>query len=80
MKALAQEGRTTVLYESPHRIPKLLDELAEFCGSERPVSISRELSKKFEETVRGSVAELQAHFEAHPPKGEFVVVVGGAEG
>ena len=77
---MAQELRTTVMYESPHRIPKLLSELSEFCGPERPLSISREISKKFEETVRGSVAELQAHFEAHPPKGEFVVVVGGAEG
>ncbi len=80
LKALALEPRTTVLYESPHRIPKLLAELAEFCGPDRALSISRELSKKFEETVRGTVTQLQAHFEAHPPKGEFVVVVGGAEG
>lgn len=79
LKGIAAEGRTTVLYESPHRIVKLLGELVEHCGPDRRASISRELSKKFEETRRGTVAELQAHFEAHPPKGEFVVVVAGAD-
>ena len=79
LKGIAAEPRTTVLYESPHRIVKLLGELVEHCGPERRVSISRELSKKFEETRRGTVEELRAHFEAHPPKGEFVVVVAGAE-
>lgn len=79
LKGIAAEPRTTVLYESPHRILKLLGELVEHCGPERRVSISRELSKKFEETRRGTVEELQAHFEAHPPKGEFVVVVAGAD-
>ena len=80
LKALAAEQRTTVLYESPHRIVKLLGELVEHCGPDRRASVSRELSKKFEETLRGTVRELHAHFEAHPPKGEFVVVVAGAEG
>ena len=79
LKGIAAEPRTTVLYESPHRIVKLLGELVEHCGPERRVSISRELSKKFEETRRGTVEELQAHFEAHAPKGEFVVVVAGAD-
>lgn len=79
LKGIAAEPRTTVLYESPHRIVKLLGELVEHCGPERRVSISRELSKKFEETRRGTVEEMRAHFEAHPPKGEFVVVVAGAE-
>jgi 16S rRNA (cytidine1402-2'-O)-methyltransferase len=77
LKALAEEPRTTVLYESPHRMVKLMAELAEHCGTERPISVSRELSKKFEETIRGTVQELGAHFDIHPPKGEFVVVVGG---
>jgi len=79
LKGLALEPRTTVLYESPHRMVKLLTELVEHCGPDRTVSVSRELSKKFEETVRGTAASVKAHFEAHPPKGEFVVVVGGFE-
>lgn len=80
LKALAVEPRTTVMYESPHRMVKLLSELVEHCGPDRAVSVSRELSKKFEETVRGTASSVKAHFEAHPPKGEFVVVVGGSEG
>ena len=79
LKALAEETRTTVLYESPHRIVKLLSELVEHCGPDRRVSVSRELSKKFEETRRGTAQELHTHFEAHAPKGEFVVVVAGAD-
>lgn len=79
LKALAEETRTTVLYESPHRIVKLLSELVEHCGPNRRVSVSRELSKKFEETRRGTAEELHAHFAAHAPKGEFVVVVAGAD-
>ena len=55
-------------------------ELIEHCGPDRRVSVSRELSKKFEETRRGTAEAVHAHFEAHPPKGEFVVVVAGAEG
>lgn len=80
LKAMAEEPRTTVLYESPHRLLKLLAELVEHCGPSRRVSVSRELSKKFEETVRGTASELLAHFEARAPKGEFVVVLAGAEG
>ena len=79
LKGIAAETRTTVLYESPHRMVKLLGELVEHCGPDRKASVSRELSKKFEETRRGTVQELLAHFEAHAPKGEFVVVVAGAD-
>ena len=79
LKGIAAETRTTVLYESPHRMVKLLGELLEHCGPERKASVSRELSKKFEETRRGTVQELLAHFEAHAPKGEFVVVVAGVD-
>ncbi len=68
-----------VLYESPHRVQRLLGELIEVLGEERPACASRELSKMHEEHVRGSLAALQAHFIAHEPRGEFVVVVGGAE-
>jgi 16S rRNA (cytidine1402-2'-O)-methyltransferase len=74
---LKDEPRTLVLYESPHRINRLLEELAEAFGGERPASISRELSKLHEETLRGSLDELRTHFQAHEPRGEFVVVVGG---
>jgi len=65
------------VYESPYRIVKLLEELKKFVEPERKLSISRELSKKFEETVRGTVEEVLAYFKAHEPRGEFVVVVGG---
>ena len=67
-----------IFYESPFRVLKALGEFAEAFGEERRVSVSRELSKKFEQTVRGTVREVIAHFEAHPPKGEFVMVVEGA--
>lgn len=80
LMSLAEEKRTTVLYESPHRMVKLLGELVTHCGPDRLISVSRELSKKFEETVRGTTEEVQAHFEGHAPRGEFVVVVGGNPG
>ncbi|MBK6626630.1 MAG: 16S rRNA (cytidine(1402)-2'-O)-methyltransferase [Flavobacteriales bacterium] len=78
LEALRDEPRTIVLYESPHRMLRLLDELAGVLGPDRPACASREISKMHEEHVRGSVAQLQAHFSAHAPRGEFVVCVGGA--
>ena len=80
LAALAEEPRTMIFYESPFRVLKALGEFGEVFGMERRVSVSRELSKKFEQTVRGTIAEVMAHFEAHPPKGEFVMVVEGANG
>lgn len=80
LKAIALEARTVVMLESPHRVVRLLGELSEHCGEERRVSVSREISKRYEETVRGSLAEVKAHFTEHPPKGEFVVVLAGLEG
>lgn len=65
------------MYESPHRLVKLLEQLLEFCGPERQVSVSRELTKKFEETLNGTANELLNHFKTHEPRGEFVVVVSG---
>lgn len=76
---LRTEERTMVLYESPHRVKRTLQDLAETFGAERRASVSREISKMHEETVRGTLAELAAHFEASEPRGEFVLVVGGAE-
>ena len=74
---LADEERTMIFYESPYRLTKTLEQFAGVFGPERPVSVSRELTKKFEQTVRGTLAEVAAHFAAHEPNGEIVVVLGG---
>lgn len=76
-KQLAEEERTIILYESPHRLLKTLEEMATYFGPDRQVSVSRELTKMFEETVRGTVAEVKLHFESHPVKGEFVICIAG---
>jgi 16S rRNA (cytidine1402-2'-O)-methyltransferase len=78
-KFLAREERTMILYESPHRLLKTLDEMATYFGADRQISVSRELTKMFEETVRGTVTEVKLYFETHPLKGEFVMCVAGAE-
>jgi 16S rRNA (cytidine1402-2'-O)-methyltransferase len=77
LASLADEGRTMIFYESPFRVVRLLGELAGVFGGEREVSVSRELTKKFEQTVRGTLTEVAAHFAAHEPKGEFVIVLKG---
>ena len=77
LSQLAEETKTIVLYESPHRILKTLAQCAQVMGPDRQASISRELTKAFEETVRGTLEELEAHFTAHTPKGEFVLVIQG---
>jgi len=77
LSQLAEETKTIVLYESPHRILKTLAQCAQVMGSDRQASISRELTKAFEETVRGTLEELEAHFTTHTPKGEFVLVIQG---
>ncbi|MBW8198825.1 16S rRNA (cytidine(1402)-2'-O)-methyltransferase [Flagellimonas abyssi] len=74
---LAEETRTMVFYESPHKVLKTLAHFAEYFGEDRPISVSRELTKLYEETVRGTVAEVLEHFNNKAPKGEFVIVVGG---
>ncbi len=77
LKLLAEESRTIIFYESPHKLLKTLSQLSEFFGENRRISVSRELSKMHEETVRGSIMEVLAHFEAKPVKGEIVIVVEG---
>ena len=77
LKQWSEETRTIVFYESPHKIVKTLSQLQEFVGGDRRLSVSRELSKKFEETVRGTVNELILHFSKKAPKGEFVIILEG---
>lgn len=77
LKKLAEEDRTVIFYESPHRLVKTLEHVKEFFGKERMVSVSRELSKKFEETKTGPVDELVTYFGSKEVKGEIVVVVAG---
>lgn len=74
---IAEETRTLIIYVSPHKLVKTLGEFQTYFGGDRVISVSRELSKLHEETVRGSVVEVLKHFEEKPPKGEIVVVVAG---
>ncbi len=77
LQSLEDEARTMVFYESPHKLLKTLEQLAEHLGFDRQASISREISKLHEETVRGSLQELKTHFTEKAPRGEFVIVVAG---
>lgn len=79
LQALSEEHRTMIFYESPYRLVKTLTQLAEYFGDERPASVSREISKVHEETVRGTLNELVQHFTENEPKGEIVLIVGGKE-
>ena len=76
LEHLAAQNKTVVFYESPHKIFKTLKQCAEIFGADRPASISRELTKMYEETLRGSLTELIDHFEETAPRGEFVLVIG----
>ena len=76
---LVDETRTIILYESPHKILKTLNQLIDFFGPERAVSVSRELSKMYEETFRGTLIEAIEYFSLHIPKGEFVICLEGAQ-
>lgn len=78
-KKLAEEDRTIVLYESPHRLLKTLEEFAVYLGADRQASVSRELTKLYEETVRGTLEEIKSHYENNILKGEFVICIAGAE-
>ena len=77
LKALVEETRTMIFYESPYRLVKTLTQFAEIFGADRPVSVCREISKVHEESVRGTLEEVIAHFTETEPKGEIVIVLGG---
>jgi len=77
LKLLAEEPRTIIFYESPHKLLKSLTQLVEYFGAERPVSVSREISKLHEETIRGTATEVLNYYTENPPKGEIVLVVSG---
>lgn len=77
LEELSTEPRTLILYESPYRVVKCLEQLAETFGAERRVAVVREITKRFEESVRGTISEALDHFRTHEPKGEFVIVVEG---
>lgn len=79
LKNIEDENRTLVFYESPHRVLKTLTQLAEYLGEDRQAATCREISKKYEETLRGSLKELIMHFTINEPKGEFVIIVSGKE-
>jgi 16S rRNA (cytidine1402-2'-O)-methyltransferase len=77
LKMLSDETRTLIFYESPHKLVKTLQHFETYFGENRMVSVSRELTKLFEETRRGTVKEIKEHFTEHPPKGEIVIIVKG---
>jgi len=77
LKLLAEESRTMIFYESPHKLIKTLTHFCEYFGEERPVSVSRELTKLYEETVRGTAKDVLEHYTNKPPKGEIVIIVRG---
>ncbi|QDO93257.1 16S rRNA (cytidine(1402)-2'-O)-methyltransferase [Formosa sediminum] len=74
---LAEETRTIIFYESPHKLIKTLIQFCEYFGEDRPVSVSRELTKLYEETIRGTAKSVLEHYTNKPPKGEIVIIVGG---
>ena len=77
LKLLSEETRTMVFYESPHKLVKTLAQFVDYFGEDRQISVSRELTKLYEETIRGTAKEVLTHFEQKPPKGEIVIVVAG---
>tara|TARA_Y100001968_G_scaffold7881_1_gene6673 strand:- start:366 stop:1253 length:888 start_codon:yes stop_codon:yes gene_type:complete len=77
LEEISQEHRTTVIYESPHKLMSLLENLSHLCGKERPIQISRELTKRYEESIGKTIEEVIEHFIINKPKGEFTIVLGG---
>lgn len=76
---LAEETRTMIFYESPHKLVKTLGHFCEYFGEDRPVSVSREITKLYEETIRGTAKDVLEHYTNKPPKGEIVIIVGGKQ-
>jgi len=79
LKLLAEETRTMIFYESPHKLIKTLGHFCDYFGEERKVSVSRELTKLYEENIRGTAKEVLQHFTSKPPKGEIVIIVSGKD-
>ncbi len=77
LKEISNEERTTIIYESPYKLLKLLEDLSIFCGKNRPIQIARELTKRFEESIGSSIEEAIEYFKFNKPKGEFTLVLGG---
>lgn len=77
LKKIAEEERTTIVYESPHRLQKCLAQIEEFMGPDREVCVAREITKMYEEFQRGPVHQVRAYYDAKPPKGEIVIVISG---
>ena len=77
LKRISKEERTTIIYESPHQITKLLVDLCETCGERRPLQIARELTKRYEETIGSTIKEAIEYFKNNNPRGEFTLVLGG---
>jgi len=77
LKLLTEETRTMIFYESPHKLIKTLTNFCDYFGVDRPVSVSRELTKLYEETIRGTAQEVLDYYTKKPPKGEIVIIVGG---
>jgi len=77
LKLLAEENRTMIFYESPHKLLKTLSHFIEYFGADRQVSVSREITKLHEETIRGTAEEVLGHYTQKPPKGEIVIIVAG---
>ncbi|WP_413683939.1 16S rRNA (cytidine(1402)-2'-O)-methyltransferase [Prochlorococcus sp. MIT 1011] len=77
LEDISKEDRTTVIYESPHRLINLLEELSNVCGKERLIQISRELTKRHEESIGNTIEEVIKYFNLHKPKGEFTLILGG---
>ena len=80
LQALQTEERTMIFYESPYRVVKTLEQFAEYYGADRQVAVCREISKVHDECVRGTLAEVVAHFKEHEPRGEFVILLAGNKG
>ena len=79
LKEIGEENKTSILYESPHRLVKCLNQIVEFMGEDRKVCVARELTKLYEEFKRGTAKEIKEYYETNPPKGEAVIIIEGKD-